>query len=476
MWWWATNLIEFSIVAALLTIVYWFLYINLRKRVAAFLVALLQQEERRKEAAAAAATAASAAAVLSVQASKRAEQEKKELEKDPKRKEPTAEQEQEQAEDVSGSAAAALPSDVPLLSPASPSDAGVVELSECGRGDGGGDGDSSDAAAAATKPKHLLVARTATLTHATSSSSSSSLQLPNSPTPGSPSPSLLLPPEAPLSPGGNTVHIRLVPSKAAARAVKPSLAQVAPVPAPAPRASASASSAAGGAEAGANAASAPTSSSASAAATAGSAGVSQSEARLAELYGALRKLNLLTALVTVLLLGTGCVQIPNLQRYMRGETLSFVVRSPTEDSDGFPFLSGASTCMNQGALMAILYVCTNQTLALHVQRTQGIAPPQWHMRQSHWREQSSHMRFALSALISVGPHCFCCCRCFPFPVGTRTARRACGWARRVVPADCDSGARWCTASTRPRSNDTRPLSTTKRKMNRSRADALPQPL
>ena len=359
MWWWAVNIVEFSIVAALLVVVYWFLFINLRKRVAAFLVTLLQQEERRKkEAATAAASAsASAAAVLSVQASKRAALQKKEQ----REKESATQQEQatEQAEDVG---ADALPSVVPLLSPASPSD-GVVELSEVGRADGDGDGNDNGGDAAATKTKHLLVgARSATLTHATSSSSS--LQLPNSPTPGSST--LLLPPEAPLSPGGNTVHIRLVPSKTAARAVKPSLAQVAPAPTPAPshapRASTSASSVAAGAEAGTSAASVPTSS--ATASPSGTAALSQSEARLAELYGALRKLNLLTALVTVLLLGTGCVQIPNLQRYMRGETLSSVVRSPTADSDGFPFLSGASTCMNQGALMAILYAPTQHARAL----------------------------------------------------------------------------------------------------------------
>ena len=57
---------------------------------------------------------------------------------------------------------------------------------------------------------------------------------------------------------------------------------------------------------------------------------SQSEARLQELYGALRKLNILTCVVTLLLLGTTGGSLPNLLRMARGErsTRSFCLSPP----------------------------------------------------------------------------------------------------------------------------------------------------
>jgi len=96
--------------------------------------------------------------------------------------------------------------------------------------------------------------------------------------------------------------------------------------------------------------------------------VLQSEARLLELHRALSKLHLMTALMTLLLLGTSCVQIPRLILYARGETLTEIVDSPTRPDDPFPWLSGASTFMDVGAIFTVLYENHSRTRTACKQR------------------------------------------------------------------------------------------------------------
>lgn len=315
-----------------------FLFINLRKRVAAFLVAL-EQQEARKQAGALAAAAATAAAVAA-QAAKRTAKESEQANEQPDRASVAA---------SSPPSPSASPFTSPLLPPATRSD-GVIELSERVRA--GGDADAD----VATHPAHLaVVARTASLTSATSSSSPSLLQLPNSPTMGS---STLMLPHAvsPLSPGGKTVHIRLAPSRPVSGSGSGSGAQVAPSPsATSPlRTFASTSAVAVSSQSGAATATAATGAAAAASSIVVAATVSQSDARLAELHGALRKLNWLTALVTVILLGTASVSLPDLMSYFEGAALPAVVHSPTGPDDPFPVFNLATTALNQAAVVAIL--------------------------------------------------------------------------------------------------------------------------
>ena len=283
-----------------------FLFLGLRKRVSAYLVMLEQQARRKPTTAPSAAVVATVTAVTVVQESKRATMDKK----------------LEQPVQLPESAAASL-STSPLLVPAAPSD-GLVELSD------------QDGAA-----KHIVL---------------SSLQLPSSPSAHKNSS-----PTVGSSSGGNAALLRLDPStggssfsfstaapsarvdasSSPARVVRPTLAQVAPAPLRA--AGVPFSSAVVRTGAGSTAGAVPL------------GGVPQSDARLDELRGAIRKLNIMTVFMSIPLVGTSCVAIPNLLRYANGEILDEIVRSPTADSDGFPWLSGAATSFTLVTLLVALY-------------------------------------------------------------------------------------------------------------------------
>lgn len=110
-------------------------------------------------------------------------------------------------------------------------------------------------------------------------------------------------------------------------------------------------------------------------------GVPQSDARLDELRGAVRKLNLMTVFMSIPLVGTSCVAIPNLLRYADGEILDEIVRSPMADSDGFPWLSGAATSFTLVALLVALY-----------EPTQTFDRAHWHRGTPMWNWSSEHAR------------------------------------------------------------------------------------
>ena len=67
---------------------------------------------------------------------------------------------------------------------------------------------------------------------------------------------------------------------------------------------------------------------------------------------ALRKLVLVTALVSLLLVGTVCAQIPTLLKYLEGGVIASVVRSPTHAADPYP---ATNALVNQGALATIIW-------------------------------------------------------------------------------------------------------------------------
>lgn len=335
-----------------------FLFINLRKRVAAFLVAL-EQQEARKQAAAVTATASTAAALAAPTANRSAQANKNEDQA----------KEQEQTEHAStGANTVAARLTLPLLHTDVQSD-GAVELSECGRTDVDADACASRAAtASAAQPSRLVVARTASLPSATSSSS---LQLPNSPILGS---STLMLPHSTV--GGSTVHVRLATSRTGSMSGQQLLAAPAPTRTPTPtlRSFASTSTAAASSTSATAAATATRAAVIAVPSFGAAAAVSQSAARLSELRGALHKLNLLTALVTVILLGTGSVQVPDLLDYFGGAALPAVVHSPTGPDDPYPLFNLASTALDQLSIIAILSA-TNAACAQCARSTRAAPTP-----------------------------------------------------------------------------------------------------
>ena len=85
--------------------------------------------------------------------------------------------------------------------------------------------------------------------------------------------------------------------------------------------------------------------------------------RLLELTRALRKLVLVTALVTLLLVGTVCAQVPTLMKYLEGGVIASVVRSPTHSSDPYPATNALAALVNQGALATIVWYAWTDPVA-----------------------------------------------------------------------------------------------------------------
>ena len=82
-----------------------------------------------------------------------------------------------------------------------------------------------------------------------------------------------------------------------------------------------------------------------------------------ELTRALRKLVLVTPLVTLLLVGTVCAQIPTLLKYLEGGVIASVVRSPTHAADPYPATNALVALVNQGALATIVWYAWTDPVA-----------------------------------------------------------------------------------------------------------------
>lgn len=137
----------------------------------------------------------------------------------------------------------------------------------------------------------------------------------------------------------------------------------------------------------------------SATSAAPAAGTSQADTRLSDLRAALRKLNLLTLLVNVLLIGTSIVQLPNQIKYLsHGTIVREVVVSPSEEgAEDFPLLSGGSTGMNHVALMTILWYSWSSPrvwMSAH-RRTMGIGF--WNTVCHGLDENKMHAAYAVGA-------------------------------------------------------------------------------